>query len=55
MLSDLNKDKVTLVKSDGTVAKEQIPALVTGEMIFTADKTLPVEICLLYTSDAADE
>lgn len=44
MLGDLNKDKVTLVKADGTVAKEQVPALVTGEMIFTADKTLPVEV-----------
>ncbi len=44
MLHEFNKDKVTLVKSDGTVAKEQIPALVTGEMIFTADKTLPVEV-----------
>lgn len=44
MLRDFNKDKVTLVKADGTVAKEQVPALVTGEMIFTADKTLPVEV-----------
>lgn len=44
MLSDFNKDKVALVKADGTVAKEQVPALVTGEMIFTADKTLPVEV-----------
>lgn len=43
MLRDFNKDRVTLVKADGTVAKEQIPALVTGETIFTADKTLPVE------------
>lgn len=44
MLSDFNKDKVTLVKADGTVAKEQIPALVTGKTIFTADKALPVEV-----------
>lgn len=44
MLSDFKKDKVTLVKADGTVAKEHIPALVTGEMIFTADKALPVEV-----------
>ncbi|UWQ41618.1 hypothetical protein K3718_00590 [Leisingera aquaemixtae] len=44
MLSDFNKDNVTLVKADGTVAKEQIPALVSGEMIFTADKSLPVEV-----------
>ena len=44
MLRDFNKHKVTLVKADGTVAKEQIPALVTGKVIFTADKTLPVEV-----------
>lgn len=44
MLRDLNKDKVTLVKADGTVAKEQVPALVTGNIIFTADKSLPVEV-----------
>jgi hypothetical protein len=44
MLSDFNKDKVTLVKADGKVARERIPALVTGEMIFTADETLPVEV-----------
>jgi len=44
MLRDFNKDKVTLVKADGAVAKEQVPALVTGEMIYTADKQLPVEI-----------
>lgn len=44
MLRQFNRDKVTLVKADGTVANEQIPALVTGEMIFTADKTLRVEV-----------
>lgn len=44
MLHDFNKDKVTLVKADGTIAKEQVPALVTGNMIFTADKQLPVEV-----------
>jgi hypothetical protein len=44
MLHDFNKDKVTLVKADGTVAKESVPALVTGETIFTADKQLPVEV-----------
>lgn len=44
MLRDFNKDKVTLVKADGTVAKEQVPALVTGNQIFSADKTLPVEV-----------
>ncbi len=43
MLIDFNNDKVTLVKADGTVAKEHIPALVTNDIIFTADKTLPVE------------
>lgn len=44
MLSDFDRDKVTLVKADGTVAKEEVPALVTGNTIFTADKTLPVEV-----------
>lgn len=44
MLQDFNKDKITLVKADGTIAKEQVPALVTGETIFTADKQLPVEV-----------
>lgn len=44
MLSDFNNDRVTLVKADGTVAKEQIPALVTGKKILTSDKTLPVEV-----------
>lgn len=44
MLSDFNEDKVTLVKADGTVAKEQVPAFVTGKTIFTADKTLQVEV-----------
>lgn len=44
MLTDFNKDKVTLVKADGAVAKEQVPALVTSENIFTADTQLPVEI-----------
>jgi hypothetical protein len=44
MLRDFNKDKVTLVKADGTVAKEQVPALVSGDMIFTSDKQLPVEV-----------
>ncbi len=44
MLGDFNTDKVTLVKADGTVAKEKIPALVTGKVIFTADKRLPVEV-----------
>lgn len=44
MLRDLTKDKVTLVKADGTVAKRQVPALVTGSKIITTDKKLPVEI-----------
>ena len=44
MLNDFNKDKVTLVKANGTVAKEQVHALVVNEKIFTADKTLPVEV-----------
>lgn len=44
MLREFNKDRVTLVKADGTVAKEQVPALVTGDTIFTSDKQLPVEV-----------
>lgn len=44
MLRDLKKDKITLVKADGTVAKEHVPALVTGNMIFTTDIQLPVEV-----------
>ncbi len=44
MLRDFNKDRVTLVKSNGQVAKEDIPALVTGDMVFTADQTLPLEV-----------
>jgi hypothetical protein len=44
MLRDFDNDKITLVKADGTVAKEGVPALVTGEKIFTADKELSVEV-----------
>lgn len=44
MLRDFNKDRVTLVKSDGQVEKEDIPALVTGDMVYTADQTLPIEV-----------
>ncbi|TPW26339.1 hypothetical protein FJU08_22390 [Martelella alba] len=44
MLSEFNKDKITLVKADGTVEREQIPAFVTGDMIFTAETQLPVEV-----------
>lgn len=44
MLKDFNKDRVTLVKSNGQVAKENIPALVTGSMVCTADQTLPLEV-----------
>ena len=44
MLRDFNKDRITLVKADGQVAKEDIPALVTGDMIFTADQSLPLEV-----------
>ena len=44
MLPDFNKDKVTLAKADGTVVKDQVPAFVTEDMIFTGDKDLPVQI-----------
>lgn len=44
MLRDFNKDIVTLVKADGTVVKEKVPALVTGSIIFTNDNELPIEV-----------
>jgi hypothetical protein len=44
MLRDFNKDKITLLKADGAVAREQVPALVTEHIIFTADEQLPVEV-----------
>lgn len=44
MLHKFNKDKVTLVKADGTVAKESVPAFVSGDIVFTSDKNLPVEV-----------
>ncbi|WP_162683449.1 hypothetical protein [Rhodobacteraceae bacterium DSL-40] len=44
MLRDFNKDKITLVKTDGSVAKEHVSALVTANMIYTTDIQLPVEV-----------
>lgn len=43
MFEGMMKDKVTLVKKDGTVAKENIPASVQPNKIFMTDKTLPLE------------
>lgn len=44
MLTDFDKDQVTLVKPDGQIIKEDIPALVTGDMILTSDDSLPLEV-----------
>jgi len=44
MMNDFNKDRVTLVKKTGEVEKENVPALVVRDMIFTADETLRVEV-----------
>lgn len=43
MLHGKLNDLVTLVKADGTVAKEDIKALVQPKMIFMDDETLPIE------------
>lgn len=42
-LSALMNARVTLVKEDGTVFKENIPANVSGNCIITFDATLPLE------------
>lgn len=44
MLREFNKDRIALVKSDGRVVREDIPALVTGKTVFTSDQTLPLEV-----------
>ena len=44
MLRDFNEDRVTLVKSDGKISREDVPVLVTGDMVFAADQTLPLEV-----------
>ncbi|MBY5413501.1 hypothetical protein HFO98_34965 [Rhizobium leguminosarum] len=40
---DLTTDKVTLVKADGTLIKENIKAQVSPGKIITFDKTLPLQ------------
>jgi hypothetical protein len=40
---DLLHDQITLVKKDGTVFKEGVPASVQSKMIFIHDTTLPIE------------
>ncbi|WP_322892674.1 MULTISPECIES: hypothetical protein [unclassified Yoonia] len=44
MLEDFNKDRVTLVKPDGQVAKEEFGALVLNNKVYTADLTLRLEV-----------
>ncbi|MGO4639591.1 hypothetical protein AB4Z43_14220 [Mesorhizobium sp. 2RAF45] len=41
---NLSNDRVTLVKPDGTVERENIPAIVTGMKIQVHDPKLPVEV-----------
>lgn len=41
---ELSSDRVTLVKPDGTVERENIPAIVTGMKIQVHDPKLPVEM-----------
>ena len=43
MFEGMLNDRVTLVKSDGTVAKEFVKALVQAKTIFMDDPTLPIE------------
>jgi hypothetical protein len=43
MLEDMLNDRVTLVKKDGTVIREDIPSLVTKGKVQIHDATLPIE------------
>lgn len=43
MLEGMLNDRVTLVKKDGTVVKENIKAMVQPKTIFMEDVTLPIE------------
>ena len=43
MFEGMLNDRVTLVKKDGAVAKENIKAVVQPKMIFMEDSTLPIE------------
>jgi len=43
MFEGMLNDRVTLVKNDGTVAKENIRAMVQPKTIFMDDETLPIE------------
>lgn len=44
MLRDFNTDRISLIKYSGAVAQENVPALVTGSIIFVADENFPVEV-----------
>ncbi len=44
MLDNMLEDRLTLVKQDGTIAKEQIPALVMKGKIQIHDFTIPIEV-----------
>jgi hypothetical protein len=44
MFSDLTNDRVTLVKKDGTVVRENIPATVSSKQITTFMPDLPIEV-----------
>lgn len=44
MLSDLLNDRVTLVKVDGHVEREDIPSFVTAGKIMIQDETVPLEV-----------
>ena len=50
-VTDLLKDKVTLVKPDGTVVKSEIPAAITAGQITIFDTDLSIEVgdCLQRT------
>jgi len=43
MFEGMMNDRVTLVKEDGTVEKENIPAMVQPGKVFMDDSTLPIQ------------
>ena len=44
MLKDVLNDRVTLIKADGTVERENIPSLVSAGKIMIQDTTVPLEV-----------
>jgi hypothetical protein len=44
MLEDVLNDRVTLVKADGTVERENIPSLVTSGKVMIQDTSVPLEV-----------